>query len=262
MVVDANVTSRVPTAEPCDEPTAVLTTADPKADEPHVESGAAPGPQPQDRAWSMPKPAVTREQADKAGRIALEAGKGGIRLITGAAQYGARVVRYLIRAIVAVPPTVRLLGVAGLLMLLGIVGAIALHNSFGLVCIVVVVPVCSITLGALGYSWYIGLGDQPVQRVDSPAAEATFSDLQRSVEYVDNKLTFALNAFGTERHQPAMIALFQAKTAVELTLGTEQDPGSHIDALLSVDDHSVRPRIRDGSSLKSSLREGHSLAAS
>jgi hypothetical protein len=250
------------TPKSCDEQTAVSTTAEPKADEPHVESGAAPGPQSQDRAWSMPKPAVTREQADTVGRIALEAGKGGVRFIMGAAQYGARVVRHLTRAIVAVPPTLRLLILAGVLMLLGIVGAIALHNSFGLACIVVVVPVCSITLGALGYSWYIGLGGQRVQRVDSPAAKATFSDLQRSVEYVDKKLTVALNAFGTERHQHAMIALFQAKTAVEFTLGTEQDPGSSVDALLSVDDHNARPRIRAGSSSKSSLRDSNSLAAS
>ena len=252
----------MPTPKSCDEQTAVSATAQPDADEPHVEADTAPGPQAQDRAWSIPKPAVTREQADKAGRIALEAGKGGARFIMGAAQSGGRAMRHLTRAIAAVPPALRLLSLAGVVMLLGIVGAISLHNSFGLACVVVVIPVCSIALGALGHRWYIGLGGQREQRVESPAANATFSDLQRSVEYVDNKLTFALNAFGTERHQPAMIALFQAKTAVELTLGTEQDPGSRIDALLSVDDHSVRPRIRDGSSLKSSLREGHSLAAS
>lgn len=58
-----------------------------------------------------------------------------------------------------------------------------------------------------------------------------------------------------------MIALFQAKTAVELTLGTEQDEASHIDALLAVDGHDTRPRIRAGSAPKS-LRESNSLAAS
>ncbi len=58
-----------------------------------------------------------------------------------------------------------------------------------------------------------------------------------------------------------MIALFQAKTAVELTLGTEQDAVSHIDALLSVEGHDARPRIRAGSAAKS-LRENNSLQAS
>ena len=58
-----------------------------------------------------------------------------------------------------------------------------------------------------------------------------------------------------------MIALFQAKTAVELTLGTEQDTASHVDALLAVDDHDSRPRIRAGSAAKT-LRENTSLAAS
>ena len=152
----------------------------------------------------------------------------------------------------------RLLILVGVLMLLGIVGAIALHNSLGLACIVVVVPVCSIALGALGQRWYSALGGQQTHRVEGPAAEAAAPELQRSVEYVDKKLTFALNAFGAERHQHAMIALFQAKTAVELTLGTEQDA----DMFLALDEHTTRPRIRAGGASRSSMRESTSLAAS
>jgi len=245
VVIDANVTNDATT---------------PKADESRVEPTAAPGPRPSQWARSLPTATVTREQADKVGRWALRAGASGVRFITGIAQAGAQAVRYLIGVIAAMPATLRLLSLAGILMLLGIVGAIAEHNSLGLACIVVIVPVSSIALGALGHRWLRGSGE-PAQRVENPSPAGTFTDLQRSVEYVDKKLTFALTAFGTERQQHAMIALFQAKTAVELTLGTEQDPGSRLDALLCIDEHNARPRIRAGSAPKS-LRESNSLAAS
>ncbi|MGV0813105.1 hypothetical protein ABQF34_14180 [Mycolicibacterium boenickei] len=215
----------------------------------------------QQRVWSMPQPSVTRKQTDELSRIALNAGTAIVGFIAGIARYGARAARHLSRTIEAVPPTMRVLAVTGVLTLLGIVGAIALPNTLGLVCIVVVVPVCSIALGALGHRWYSGLGGQPMPRVESPVAGTSAPDLRRSVEYVDKKLTVALNAFGAERQQHAMIALFQAKTAVELTLGTEQDSASHVDALLSVEAHDARPRIRAGSAAKS-LRESNSLAAS
>lgn len=213
----------------------------------------------QQRTWSMPKSPVTRQHADEVGRIALKAGKGGVAFIACVARYMAGVLRHLVRAIEAVPSAVRVLTVTGVVVLLGIVGAIALRNPFGLACTVVVVPVSSIALGALGHRWLRGHG---ISGTQGPRAEAPVTELRRSVEYVDNKLTFALNAFGAERHQHAMIALFQAKTAVELTLGTEQDEASHIDALLSIDDHNARPRIRAGSAATSLLRESNSLAAS
>lgn len=203
----------------------------------------------------MPKSPVTREHADKVGRIAVKAGADGARFI-------ARIVGQLGRTIESVPPTVRLLILTGVLMLLGIVGAIASPDALGLMCIVVVIPVCSMILGALGHRWYSGLGDQHQPGAVGQAGEIPVSDLQRSVEYVDKKLTFALSSFGAERHQHAMIALFQAKTAVELTLGTEPDAAGSVEALLSVDDRNARPRIRVGAASASPLREGNTLAAS
>ncbi|MEV0673910.1 hypothetical protein [Mycobacterium sp. NPDC050441] len=242
-------------------------TSEPEADEVRGKPEAvASSPSEQQRVWTMPKPPVTRKQADEVGRIALKAGTAIIAFIAGVARYVARTVRQLALAIDAVPPAVRVLALTGVLTLLGVVGAIALEGTVGLVCIVVVIPLCSITLGALGHRWYSGLNEQPAPRAEStavgaPAVATSAPDLQRSIEYVDKKLTLALNAFGAERQQHAMIALFQAKTAVELTLGTEQDTASHVDALLSVDDHDSRPRIRVGSASKS-LRENNSLAAS
>ena len=40
---------------------------------------------------------------------------------------------------------------------------------------------------------------------------------------------------GTDHHQQAVVALFQAKTAVELTLGTEQDSPNYDVALRPID---------------------------
>jgi hypothetical protein len=233
-----------------------VTTVDPA---PEVASTPPPAAK---RVWSTPKAPLTRKQADEMGRVALKAVAGISHFIASVARHGAHVVRRLWQAIEAVPPTLQLFFVAGMAMLLGVVGSIALHNSLGLICTVVVVPVCSITLGALGHLWYSGLGDQRTPQTDHGAAEPATSDLQRSVEYVDKKLAVALTSFGTERHQQAVIALFQAKTAVELTLGTEQVSANYGDVPLPADDHTLRPRIRVGSASKSQLRESNSLAAS
>ncbi|MCV7016528.1 Uncharacterised protein [Mycolicibacterium aichiense] len=206
----------------------------------------------------MPKSPITRKQADDVGRVALKAVIGIGRFIAAFARNSALAVTKMWRVIEGVPAAVQLFGAAGIGMLLGIVGAITLHSTAGLVCTVVVIPVCAAILGALGHRWYRGLGIDTTEHFTS--AEPTQSDLRRSVEYVDKKLALALNAFGTEQHQQAVIALFQAKTAVELTLGTEQDPPSHVDLSLRADDYALRPRIRAGSA--SALPESNSLAAS
>ncbi|MBB3605534.1 hypothetical protein FHT40_005221 [Mycolicibacterium sp. BK556] len=219
---------------------------------PAAESAARP------RTWSMPKSPVTRKQADEMGRAAVKAITAIARFAAGIARAGARALRQIWRVIQAVPATVQLFCCAGIGMLLGLVGAITLHGNLGLICTVVVIPVCAAILGALGHRWYSGLGIDATQRTETAAPAP--SDLQRSVQYVDNKLGVALSSFGTEHHQQAVIALFQAKTAVELTLGTEQDPASYVDVPLRADDYGLRPRIKAGST--SALRESNSLAAS
>ena len=228
-------------------PSAEVTHADGADHTTEATQGAATPPA---RSWSMPKSPVTREHADRAGRMVRKAGAAIGAFIAALARLVTRLIRETIRAIEQIPPTLRILAALTVLMLLGIVGSLAGENGIGLLCTVVVIPVCAITLGALGYRWF----GQPGDSEHSAPSE---SDLQRSVEYIDTKLTLALNAFGTDHHQSAMIALFQAKTAIELTLGTEQTP---VESLLSIEDHTARPRIRAGS--KTSLRESNSLAAS
>lgn len=192
--------------------------------------------------------------------IALQAVKAIARFVGDVTRLGARAVLHVWRAIHAVPPALQLFVCAGLCMLFGVVGAITLHGTVGLMCIVVVIPVCSATLGVLGYRWYSGIDADSVRRADTQTVKPATADLQRSIQYVDTKLAHALTSFGTEHHQQAVIALFQAKTAVELTLGTEHDGASFMDVPLRVGDH--RPRIRAGAGSTSALRESNSLAAS
>lgn len=179
------------------------------------------------------------------------------RLAVDVARYAGRALRLGWRAFEAVSPAMKLLTVAGTMTLLGVVGAISFNNALGVLCIVLIVPVCAGVLGALGYHTYHRGSAAPAGK---PSVDA--ADLQRSVEYVDRKLGLALNSLGTEHHQQAVIALFQAKTAVELTLGTEQDAVSYLDLSLRADDYGSLARIHGGAGSASPLREGNSLAAS
>ena len=240
-----------PPAEASNEPSVAHPAAEP------VSADRPTGPK-----WSMPKSPVTRKHADEAGRIALEVAGAVARWVAGVARYGTRIARMLWCRLEVVPSAVKLFYGAVLLTLLGIVGAVAYDNALGVMCTVVVVPVCAGILGAFGHRWYSALDEGSARRTDPRAAEPTETDLQRSVRYVEKKLSLALTSFGTEHHQQAVIALLQAKTAVELTLGTEQDLTSYADIALRADDYGLRPRIRAGSGSTSAPREGNSLAAS
>ena len=79
----------------------------------------------------MPKFPVTRKQADQMGRAALKALASIARFVASVARSGAHAIRQAWRVVDAVPAAVRLFVVAGVLMLLGVVGAIVLHNSLG-----------------------------------------------------------------------------------------------------------------------------------
>jgi hypothetical protein len=262
VTADANVINESSTAESPEERSAVP-----------LEAGheAVDQPPAQPSAWSMPKAPVNRKQVEDFGRLARKAvmatGKALIdaataiaKAVAGVARYGARAVAQIWRAIEGVPAALQLLSVVAVLMLAGIVGSIALAGTAGLICAVVVVPVCSITLGSLGHRWFGSLGQSAPPQVGTRSGHAEASDLERSVTYVDKKLTVALNLLGSDRHQQAVIALFQAKTAVELALGTEQDEVNHDDAPVQVDAYRARPRIQAGP--KTAMSESNSLAAS
>ena len=226
---------------------------------PEAPQGEQPAGPTSKRQWSNLKSPVSRQQVDEFGRVAAAAATAAItsfaRSVAALARFCGRAAAHGWRAVERVPAHVRLLFVVAVVMLSGVVGSIALSGTAGLVCAIVVVPVSSITIGALGHRWYSRQSSGVTPHVDS-------SELARSMGYVDKKLTLALNTFGSERHQQAVIALFQAKTAVELTLGTEQDYATHIDEPVPVDDYGLRPRIQAGPASTSLPPESNSLAAS
>ncbi|MBO0679421.1 hypothetical protein JRC04_18320 [Mycolicibacterium sp. S2-37] len=192
----------------------------------------------------MPRPPISRKQVDDVGRVAVEAIAGSARAIAGLARSSGGALKHMGSAIRDVPPALRLLSFFGIAAMLGVVGSISLAGTAGLICSVVVIPVCSIAVGALGHRWYYGQGHDSPRRSIAPQSD---TDLTRSVAYIDKKLTLALNTFGSERHQQGVIALFQAKTAAELALGTDQDsPSSAGDPALA-DEYRLRPRIQAGS---------------
>lgn len=221
------------------------------AGEPHAEAAPAAG---------TPSPPAPRARAE-VGRAAAAAVRALGRAVASAARLGAGAARGLWRLLDTVPAAVRGAALVAVVALVGVVGALALHNTVGLLCTVVVIPVASSVLGALLHRWYSRAGTVAPPRTSTDSIEPSASDLQRSVEYVDHKLGIALTSLGTDRHQQAVVALFQAKTAVELTLGTERESPSY-DLEFRADDYGLSPRVTAGSKATSTLRESNSLAAS
>lgn len=248
---DTNVTADVDDADVKDD---VTTESSPPAASPVEPDTVSPA-----RTRSRPKSPLTRQHAEQAGRYAVAAATGVARAITGLARFGAHAVGQVGAVMREIPPTLRMLFVFGVLTLLAMAGSLTLAGTPGLVCAVVLVPICSITLGALGHRWFAGAGAEPES--GSRVSRAETAELERSMVYADKKLSMALNSLGSDRHQHAVIALFQAKTAVELALGTENDDDRQA-APIPVDAYRVRPRIQAGSLTKADAPESDSLAAS
>ena len=99
---------------------------------------------------------LPRARADWWGHAALSAANALGTAISGLARLGGAAAAWAWRLAQTVPPGVRGFGLAAVGMLLGVVGAVALHNIAGVVCTVVVIPVCASVLGALAYRWYGG----------------------------------------------------------------------------------------------------------
>ncbi len=236
---------------PAEQVTGEPETAERQPDE-RVTSppSATPAASERPRVWSMPTVNTARKHADKFGRIAIKVGaivatfgRSVAKVCRGIATFGWHIVS-------EVPPALRLLGALALAAFLSVAGSLSLDNAFGATCAIAFVPGFSLAFGVVAHRWYTGLGEERGPRKDVKNATTTALDLQRSVEYVDSKLAFALSAFGTERHQEAVVALIQAKTATELSFGTAPESVQH----------GHRPRIRDGGASQTPRREAVSGA--
>ena len=212
-------------------------------DKPTTDADELEKPLAAKRTWSMPKVTLTRERTDELTRAATTFGTGVATFLRRAGAVLWTVTTFGWRLIRQIPPVLQLLGALGLCALLSIAGSVALDNGLGKTCAVVFVPGFALAFGIAAHHWYLSLD------TDKPESQPKL-DPQRSVEYVDSKLAFALNALGTDRQQQAVIALIQAKTATELSFGSGHEPVRQ----------SQRPRIRAGGPTKSSARENISVA--
>lgn len=247
-VVSIGVIDSRPTAEaenvvtePAEQP-----AARPEAAEAQSEERATVPPVP--AAEPVPRQAPTvrarRDYADEFGRFAIKVGSAlatiGSALIAFGAAIGKAVVRIATlgwHIVAEIPPALRLLGALGLSALVSIVGSVTLDSALGTTFAVVLVPCFSLALGVVAHKWYAGLRQD--HGTDTDSAPRSTGEIERSVEFVDTKLAYALNSLGTERHQQAVIALIQAKTATELYMATAKEPIQP-----------ARPRIRDGGASK------------
>ncbi len=225
---------------------------DPPAENP-TAPGDSPPPQPPARRpkWSLPTAEQARQHTDELGRIALRLGALFVKFACGVAGVCAGIADFVRQVVNVVPPALRLLGALGLCLVLSIAGSVALDNALGKSCAAVFVPGFALAFGVVANRWYRGLGGDDGRGCPSGVENAgrAGSDVERSVEYVDAKLAFALAAFGTERHQQAVVALIQAKAVTELSCGTARpEPVGH----------GPRPRISDGGAPKTSSHEEHS----
>jgi hypothetical protein len=230
-----------------------IMAAEEQASAPPAAATAAAQTQP--RMWSMPTLEATRKHTDEFGRIAIKVGASVAAFARRVGTVCGRMATFGWQLLREVPPALQLLGALGLLTVLSIVGSVTLDSAFGRTCAVVFVPVFALAFGVIAHRSYGSTGGDRGPRKDVqknvPSSTNPTADLARSIEYVDSKLAFALNALGTDRQQQAAIALIQAKTATELSFGTVHDsvePG-------------LRPRIKDGGASKTFAPEGISGGA-
>ncbi len=107
---------------------------------------------------------------------------------------------------------------------LSIVVALSSDASLGVASTVLFVPALSAALGALGMRRMIANRAEQAAREDARQEATEVRQLEHTLSYVDAKLTAALTQFGTEQHNDAVVAIFQAKAATELVLDSDAAP--------------------------------------
>ncbi|HOW93270.1 hypothetical protein [Mycolicibacterium fallax] len=122
-------------------------------------------------------------------------------------------------AVIAASPLTLGLAALSFLLTASIIASVALDNTLGVTAAILFVPALA---GALGAAGMRSIDDRRRSRAAREVAQRdalAAQSLERTLDYVDAKLTRALDRFGTERHSDAVVAMFQAKAATELCLG-------------------------------------------
>jgi hypothetical protein len=126
--------------------------------------------------------------------------------------------------VAAASPTTLLLALLSVLVASSVVAALAFDSSLGVAATVLFIPTLSAAFGAITLRWLDDRRKSQAQREDSREEARALHQAEHTLDYIDAKLTTALTKFGTERHNEAVIGMFQAKAATELYLGTAHGP--------------------------------------
>ncbi|AGC64178.1 MULTISPECIES: hypothetical protein [Mycobacterium ulcerans group] len=121
--------------------------------------------------------------------------------------------------VAAASPTTLLLALLSVLLASSIVAALTFKGSLGVASIVVFIPMLSAAIGATTMRFLADRRKSQAQRENAREETRALHQIEYTLDYVDAKLTTALTQFGTDRHNEAVIGMFQAKAATELYLG-------------------------------------------
>ncbi len=124
----------------------------------------------------------------------------------------------------AASPTTLLLALLSVLAASSVVAALAFDSSLGVAATVLFIPTLSAAIGAITMRCLDDRRKSQAQREDSREQTRALHQAEHTLDYIDAKLTTALTQFGTERHNEAVIGMFQAKAATELYRGTAHAP--------------------------------------
>lgn len=124
----------------------------------------------------------------------------------------------------AASPTTLLLVLLATLVTSSILAALTIEGGVGVTVTVLFIPVLSAAFGATAVRCIEERRQSQEQREHDRQDARARDQIERTLDYVDIKLTTALTQFGTERHNEAVIGMFQAKAATELYLGTASRP--------------------------------------
>ncbi|MGV0836150.1 hypothetical protein [Mycolicibacterium thermoresistibile] len=133
--------------------------------------------------------------------------------------------------VAAASPLTLLGALLGVLTTLSIITALSSDTSLGVTSTVLFVPALSAMLGALAMRSVVARRAEQAVREDARQDAAEVRQLEHTLDYIDSKLDAALTQFGSDRHNDAVVAMFQAKAATELYrggAGSRQDaPATH-----------------------------------
>lgn len=126
--------------------------------------------------------------------------------------------------VAAASPTTLLLALLSVSTASSIVAALTFDSSLGVAATVLFIPTLSAAFGAITMRSLEDRRTSQEQRENAREEARALRQTEHTLAYIDAKLATALTQFGTERHNDAVIGMFQAKAATELYLGTVHQP--------------------------------------